>query len=89
MLSVLEELEERAEKRFEEREERMRKYELEIEERRLAREEKMEQNMMHMFTSLLQTITPHPHSDPYPSFQPHYPPPSSSHYHHLHTQHDN
>ena len=85
---VLEELEERAEKRFEEREERMRKIELEMEERRLAREEKMEENMMHMFTTLLQTITPHPQSDPYLTFQPHYPPPSSSQYNHLHTQHE-
>ena len=64
MLMVLEELEERAEKRFEEG----RKNEenrIGDGENRLAREEKMEENMMHVFTTLLQTITPHPQRDPY------------------------
>ena len=68
---MLQELDENAEKRFEEREERARKFEMELEEKRAAREEKMEENIMRMFTSVLQAITPqhgYHHSDPYLPF---------------------
>ena len=91
MFCFLEEMEERAEKRFEEREKRAREFELEMEEKRAAREEKMEENMMGIFKALLQTITPpnaySTHSDPYMPFPPpsHYGPSTSSHYH---TQHE-
>ena len=58
LCALLEELDERAEKRFEEREERMRKFEMEMEGKRADREEKMEENMMRMLAGLFQAYPP-------------------------------
>ena len=72
LCALLEELDERAEKRFEEREERMRKFEMEMEEKRADREEKMEESTMRMLAGLFQAYTPHGYSQdhftpfPYP-----------------------